>query len=381
MVVLEGRSNDGRGEAAVLAATAAWPEGACPDVVFVFASPLRDVEACAVSVARRFPMAHVVGCSTAGEQVSGVLGNGGLALAALCESEIAWASVAIDDLRGFGAESAAEAVAALFGVVGVDASAPSFDPDACLAFLFVDGLARREEAVTAALADALGGVRLVGGSAGDDLAFQRTEVIHGPRVLTGGAVVLLGFGPGRFDVLKHQHFTVTPTALVVTRVDPAARRVYELDGTTALVAFARALRLPPVAVTPEVVFEHPLAFRCLGEIYVRSIQKVEDDGSLTFFCAVDEGMVLEIVERHDMPRELARAFETFNAGRGEPEFLLTFNCILRAIEARKQGCVAAVGGAIRGASASSIGFDTYGEQFDGLHINQTLVAAAIRAAG
>lgn len=77
MVVLQGRSVEGCGEASVIGATAGWPERACPDVVFVFASPQRDVEACAVSVARRFPMAHIVGCSTAGDQVSGVLGNGG----------------------------------------------------------------------------------------------------------------------------------------------------------------------------------------------------------------------------------------------------------------------------------------------------------------
>ena len=49
--------------------------------------------------------------------------------------------------------------------------------------LFVDGLAAREEALTASLYRALGDVPLVGGSAGDKLRFEKTHVYHGGQLV------------------------------------------------------------------------------------------------------------------------------------------------------------------------------------------------------
>ena len=40
--------------------------------------------------------------------------------------------------------------------------------------------------------------------------------------------------------------------------------------------------------------DSPFVVKIDGANYVRSIQKVNPDGSLTFFCAIEEGLVLRV---------------------------------------------------------------------------------------
>ena len=61
---------------------------------------------------------------------------------------------------------------------------------------------------------------------------------------------------------------------------------------------------------------------------------------------------------------------------GNIPFLFGFNCILRAIEADGAGAHEQLGQVFKQSCDNMIGFDTYGEQLDGLHMNQTLVAVA-----
>jgi len=166
----------------------------------------------------------------------------------------------------------------------------------------------------------------------------------------------------------------------VTRVDPATRRVYEFDGYPALEAYARVLGLTPAEVTNEVTFMNPVTFRCNNEIYVRSIQKIEEDGSITFYCAVEEGMVLEVGGHREMETEFINTFSQLKSELGDIEFILGYNCILRALEAEQRELHDELGAILSATANHVIGFDTYGEQLNGLHINQTLVALALTSA-
>ena len=158
--------------------------------------------------------------------------------------------------------------------------------------------------------------------------------------------------------------------------DYAKRRVLEIDGYPALGAYAAALGLRPEEVTGEVTFLNPVTFRYQGELYVRSIQAVNDDGSLDFYCAIEEGMVLEIGGHEDMAAALRADLDGLRDRMGSLDFLLGFNCILRALESEGAGEHDAIGAAFTSVCGAMVGFDTYGEQLQGLHINQTLVAVA-----
>ena len=60
---------------------------------------------------------------------------------------------------------------------------------------------------------------------------------------------------------------------------------------------------------------------------------------------------------------------------GPPQLVLTCDCILRRLEIEQAGLREAVGDVLRRNNA--LGFNTYGEQFCGVHVNQTLTAVAL----
>ena len=64
---------------------------------------------------------------------------------------------------------------------------------------------------------------------------------------------------------------------------------------------------------------------------------------------------------------------------GPPQLVLTFDCILRKLEIDQSGLQAAVSEVLT--SNNAVGFNTYGEQFCGVHVNQTLTAVALGAGG
>lgn len=378
MRVLQGKSFATDAEEAVAEATHGWTAGDRPEVLFCFVSTKQDADGVAKRLAEAFPDTIVVGCTTTGEHLSGEHFRGAMVLTALCETGIRWSTTSVAGLAGFDAARAGAAARALYDGVGADTE--ELDPHEYVCVSFIDGLRGAEEAVTAHLAEALEGARLVGGSAGDDLAFAETKVIAGGRAHTDAAVLLMGRGKGRFEIIKHQHFARTRTRLAVTKVDAAHRRVLELDGRPALDAYASALGLPPADVTGDVTFLHPVTLSCNGEQFIRSIQRVHEDGSITFYCGVEEGVVLEIAAHGDLVAELGADLARRTDERGAFDFMLGCNCILRALEADKYRIVEAAGDVWRRSARTAIGFDTYGEQLDGLHINQTLVAVGIRGA-
>ena len=180
------------------------------------------------------------------------------------------------------------------------------------------------------------------------------------------------------QIVKHQHFSAKGTSLVITRADVAQRRVYEMDGYPAVEAYARALGLSAEQVDDDVCFMNPPTFVYDDEIYVRSIQRLEADRSIVFYCGIEEGMVLSLGGHEEMVDALDRDLQALREDQRPADLFIACNCILRALETEKRGLFPAIGKALSGAARHVIGFDTYGEQLNGLHINQTLVGVALR---
>jgi hypothetical protein len=112
-----------------------------------------------------------------------------------------------------------------------------------------------------------------------------------------------------------------------------------------------------------------------GANYVRSIQKANSDGSLTFFCAIEEGVVLRVGHGADLVENLEHAFADIHAAIGTPQLVLGCDCVLRKLEIVQDGLVDRVEAVCR--DNNFIGFASYGEQYRGVHVNQTLTGIAI----
>lgn len=375
MRVEQGRSLLADADMAVEEATRFMSTSERPDLVLVFCSTVQSAERVASAIALRFPGAPMAGCVTAGELLDEDHQNGGLVISSLFTPSIRWAVTLVTDVASFDAERAAATADDLFAQVGGRAAASDKPSQFCLTF--IDGLSMREESVVSLMADALDGVPLVGGSSGDDLHFRDTCILSHGGAARGAAVFVLASTTSGFEIIKHQHYTQTDASLVITRADVATRRVFEMDGRCAIDAYAAALGVSPAEVTSELSFMNPLVFSCDGELYVRSIQKVEADGSIVFYCGIEEGMVLSIGGHEDMQRALDRDVRSSLGEGTRGELLIACNCILRALEATKRAQHVELGKTLAARARHVIGFDTYGEQLNGLHINQTLVGVLL----
>lgn len=242
------------------------------------------------------------------------------------------------------------------------------------ALCLMDGASFMEEAITAAFHWGLDDIPLLGGSAGDNMNFEETCLVLNGRLVEERAILLLISSSLPVEVFKTENFVPSDEKLVVTRSDPDRRIVHELNAAPAALAYAEVIGTDPYALTPQSFASHPLVMRVGGEYYCRSIQKVNDDYSLSFFCAVDDGIVLTVAEQTGMARTTRKALSAVGDKLGEVDFVLGFDCVLRQIDARNRQVTHKISEIYR--DYRVVGFNTYGEQYRSMHLNQTLTGVA-----
>lgn len=341
--------------------------------VIVFLSPSYDPQAFAEAMARYFPDAPVFGCTTAGElSPQGITDSGAVALGfsaadfSIVAHPVAGIDVfAFDQLR----DNLAQARAALEEVEAGATGRNRF------ALLLVDGLCRREEALTSAIGACLDDISLVGGSAGDGMDFGETFVLHGGKAHQNAAVLLLVSTPLPCRVFKCNSFEPTSTKLVVTEADIEKRIVRELNAEPAAREYARIIGVPESELSAYVFAAHPVIVRVGGDYYARSIQRANEDGSLTFFCAIDEGLVLTAAGRLDTLGVVEQMFRDTERELGEVSLYLGFDCLHRRLDAEQRQIIRDMEDLYR--RHNVVGFNTYGEQFETMHLNQTFAGVAI----
>ncbi len=348
-----------------------------PDAALVlfFCSPALDPDLVSTELARRFAGQRLLGCTTAGEiGPAGYLG-GTISGLSLPRSSFNVASRSFGALDTFGITQGRELVQSLLRELerGHGRTTPSF------ALLLVDGLSGCEERLTRTLQAALGGIALVGGSAGDGLDFGRTRIWADGHWASDRAVLMLVATDLPVQTFMTQHFVPTDRRAVVTSADPARRTVHQIDGLPAAEAYARLIGVPVTALDAAVFAAAPMAVMIGGEPHIRSISKALPDGSLSFHCAIDEGIVLRTTQGVDLLGKLERTFERLNARLGPLQAVIGCDCILRRLEIEQTGQTEAVGELMR--RHRVVGFNTYGEQYRGVHVNQTFTGLAIGTGG
>ncbi|MGH1468998.1 MAG: FIST N-terminal domain-containing protein [Bdellovibrionales bacterium] len=319
---------------------------------------------------------NVVACSTAGEinseegycenSISGVSLNGDAFEVSVLDIPV------LDNFKGEEVSGLRKETLSL-----IDKHREAVPKGRSFAFLLIDGLAMKEEEISNSLAHVIpGGVPLVGGSAGDGLNFKNTYIYNNGKFEINRAIVVLATTSLPFEVFKFQHFSESETQMVITEADPKNRLVKEIDGEPAAEAYARFLNVPISEFGPEVYSKHPVMLNIGGSNYVRSIQKVNEDNSLTFYCAIEEGIVLTLANKDSVADNVESLFTEMKSKLGELDSCVLFECILRRLEilsineADKERIMKCY------KENNAMGFHTYGEQFGGIHVNQTITGIA-----
>jgi hypothetical protein len=346
------------------------------ELVLFFCSSEYDLDILAVEMSRLFAGVQVVGCTTAGEIGPAGYLQHSLSGASFAAGSCVAVSGLLEHLSQFDIAQGHDFAQPL--LQRLESRVPGASPDNSFAFMLIDGMSVREEPVSHALQYAIGQIPLFGGSAGDDQKFAVTHVYSNGRFHSDSAVLILISTTLPFRLFKTQHFISTDERLVVTEADPARRIVKEINGLPAAAEYARLLGVDEHELNSMRFAASPVVVMIDGTDYVRSIQKANPDGSLTFFCAIEEGLVLRVAHGVDIVNNLKQTFDKIRAEIGTPQLVLGCDCILRNLEISQNGLKDRVAEIFQ--FNNTIGFSSYGEQFHGVHVNQTFTGIAIGAA-
>lgn len=344
-----------------------------PSVGFaaVFCSPRHDLAEVERGLAAGLPGVAVVGCTTAGEVSPDGYAEGTITGVSISGDACFSVSRLFPNIREFQGADAREAASGMIEEIKRMGGQPS--PLTTFAFLLIDGMAFVEEQVTSAISSALGTIPLFGGSAGDDRQHRETRVLHGGAFHIDAAVLTLVHTRRPFKVFSTQHFVGTEEKAIVTAADPQRRLVFELNGESAAVEYARLLGLDVTQLRADQSLLPPLVVRVGGAYYARSIERINPDDSLTLACAIDEGVPLSVGRNTGMLANLERAFDEVRRSVGQPRLVLGVDCCMRKVEAAgSEGEFCRLFGANR-----VVGFSAYGEQINAMHVNHTFTGVAI----
>lgn len=341
--------------------------------VLFFCSASYDLPALAAALVESFPNTLVAGCTTAGEISLEGYSTGSIVAVAFDQDFFHLQAELISPIDTLTLDSAEAVVSRL-----VAPNASNRINGQHFALTLFDGLASQEELVLAVLDKVLLGIPHFGGSAGDDINLATTHVYLKGAFHNRAAVVIMFETSLPFEVFTTHHMQPLASKLVVTEADPITRRVYELNAQPAADAYAQLIKRPLHQLSPEVFALQPLAVKFGQNYYVRSIRRVNSDKSLEFYCAVGKGSVLTLMQPAERLSNLDACLSDIAVRIGQPLLTLGCDCFLRRLEALQRGEEQLTSEFLR--RHKVVGFNTYGEHYAGLHINQTFTGVALGCA-
>lgn len=338
--------------------------------VIVLVSPEVDLDAFTAKLQDLIDAPHILGARTAGEICSEGYSEKKIVALGFPQSHFAASARMFEALDDPDEVAIGREVLALRH--DVQAQRQEFTNE--FAFLLVDGLSRREDAFVLNISTALGSTQLFGGSSGDGLRFESAPVFYNGKVRNKAAIVLVVRSDCQFKVFREDHFESSEKRLVVTGAIPEKRLVTEINAEPAAPEYARIVGIDPNQLSPFIFASHPIVVSVGDQHHVRAIQRVEDTGHLRFFASIDEGMVLTVAKARNITSHLKEVLDGLSAER-EPDLIFACDCILRRLEAEQKQEVLNMSAELR--KHRVVGFSTYGEQYNMLHVNQTLTGIAI----
>jgi hypothetical protein len=334
----------------------------------------RDV--LAEELARRLPAFPLIGCTSAGELTSRGYDEDSIVFIGLPADSFEMSVLNFDDLDGFEVEVGRRAVRELAATAASRARRLG-DKLYHAAIFLVDGLSHREELITMTVQEALGDTVMVGGSSGDGMVFCETGVLVNGRFVQDAAVVAVLSSVRPLHAFCSHHYRPRDERMVVTSADAQGRIVHQINARPAAQEYARIAGLLGGDIDTAFFAAHPPMVRAGGEYHVRAVQSANRDGSLTFYCAIDNGIVLRVGERIDRLAHMERVFSEVEHQVGAIDHVIGFDCVMNRVDAENRQIMREVSQIY--ARCHVVGFNTYGEQYRAAHNNQTLSGLAIGA--
>jgi hypothetical protein len=246
-----------------------------------------------------------------------------------------------------------------------------------VAMTFMDGLSASENFFMQALYDSQRfPCHFIGGSAGGKLDFQKAAVFDGHKVADNASVVIFTkLAPNiRYGILKTHNFHKTNKSFYIAESDPQKRTVTSvISKETGKVEnivdhLCQHLRCTSDKLEAKLTgFSFGVEIK--DELFIRSISGIDVENKvLNFFCDLDFGDELILVEAKDFANSTKHALDEYLRNKPAPIAMLANDCILRRVNnTDKLNQLTAF------KDIKAAGFSTFGELL-GVHMNQTLTA-------
>lgn len=321
------------------------------------------------------PGVPLFGCTSAGELTTRGYDSDSLVFIGFPADAFRLELLRFTDLDSFDTQTARKQVRHFSGTCRNNAAEALGEGLSHVALFLVDGLSHREELLTMTAQEALGDIELIGGSSGDGLAFKETGIFFGGQFQRDAAVIGLLSSSRPMQVFSANHYRPGSDRMVITEADAETRTVFEINAVPAAEEYLRMVGQPSEALDSAFFASHPLMVRTGGEYHVRSIQSANADGSLTFYCAIDRGVVMTVGEPIDRVAAMRELLDDAEAKVGRLDHVIAFDCVLNRIDAERRQVAHQVSALYT--EKGVIGFNTYGEQLRTAHVNQTFSGLAI----
>jgi hypothetical protein len=344
-------------------------------LAMLFVDPALGCDAVAAALQRHWPGAPVIGCTGWGHVSSLGLGPATISGASLAEPDFVAVSDRLVGMLDFRPDACWTVLKHL--VARLERRSAGCTEANTFAMLLMGGNPMHEERVVNTIYAALGGFNLFGGTA------NRTNpadgwVIDQGRVSRDSAVVALIRTERPFTLFSSHNFRGTGRRLVITGARPSERLVTEINGEPAADEYARLLGVSVEDLRLRLYIERPIAVKIGDQYYLRSIERVNADGTLLFACALEIGMTLHVTEPDSMAAHLEAEFERIRGLVGRPALMIASDCAHRRLALTSHNEAETVSRLL--IEHNAVGFGSYGEQFNRTHLNHTLTGVAIGAA-
>ena len=339
-------------------------------LIFFFVSTKYDFYLVSRTMNEEFPNTDVVGCTTAGEIGPDGFSEDSISAMSIAADNFETSTYIMKNIKSWSMLSRDNLLAA-GGKIGIK----SGDSAQCFAISLIDGLQSSEEKVMNCIANAFPNIGIVGASAGDDNKFEKTFVSANGEVWQDAAVITFVKTDKKFLLYKENIYRPTEVQFKVTKSDICNRIVYEFNDKPAAEEYANALGIS-INDLPEAFISNPTGRIIMDNVWIASPQKLIDEKYLKYYCAISPNSIVKILKPTDTLKEAENTSLIIRKTLPNCKGVLLFNCILRYKLFKKNNLCSQV--AAEYAKCGPIcGFNTYGEQFNKLHVNQTLTLLAL----
>ena len=361
--------SDGDGAAILSSCRSAFGDVALTMILFFAPDGGQVTEVSAVLSDAFGPGCQVMGCSSAGGFAFGGYDDRQIVLIGFPAASFRASAVWLPSLRQHMARDWMRRLRALTREFAPTPGRARFG------LLLVDGMSGREELITTTVDATLPDLLVLGGSAGDGLRFERTALALDGESLPESALFCLIETDFAVEEVVFDPFVPASQRMFVTRASPDDRLLEEINAEPAVEEYARLIGVPVGDLGPAVFAANPILERSNGRHFVRAISGVTERGGLTLMSAVETGAILKL-GRAD---SLTLGMQDRLNGLGEVALILGFDCILRRIALEEAGQAVLINALY--SKFRIAGFNTYGEQHCGIHVNQTFAGLAILTRG